>query len=148
MYTAIFWLTGPTNQSWSIANHFNFYVFCPIWMKFGMTTIRQKNNIEWVWDSCGFFSIDCHYSNHCPRHWWWWHQRQLWQREQSPSSSSTGLWFFPTARAPFTGIKTQFWFSKFWFNLILVYLKKAHICFFHHIFWRNWARKSQLFWSN
>ena len=43
MNTAIFWLTGPTNQSRPIANLFNFYVFCPIWMKFGMwTTIWQK----------------------------------------------------------------------------------------------------------
>ena len=43
MYTAIFWLTGPTNRSQPIANLFNFYIFCPIWTKFGMwTTIGQK----------------------------------------------------------------------------------------------------------
>ena len=36
-------------------------------MKFGMwTTIRQKNNIEGVWDSYGFCLIDYHYSNHFP----------------------------------------------------------------------------------
>ena len=38
MNKAIFWLTGPTNQSRPITNLFNFYVFCPIWMKFGKWT--------------------------------------------------------------------------------------------------------------
>ena len=47
MYTAIFWLTGPTNQSQPIANLFNFYIFCPIWIKFGMwTTIGQKTTYD------------------------------------------------------------------------------------------------------
>ena len=33
-----FGLTGPTNQNRPIANHFNFYVFSTILMKFGMWT--------------------------------------------------------------------------------------------------------------
>ena len=100
MNTTIFWLTGPTNQSRPIANFFNFYIFCLIWMKFGMwTTIRKKNNIEWVWDSYGYFLID---PNRCPSQRWWWHQRQSRQREQWPSSSSTGLYnFFPKREPPF-----------------------------------------------
>ena len=103
MNTAI--LTRLTNQTRPIADLFNFYAFCPIWLKFGMwTTIWQKNNKEWVWDSYGFFFIDYRYPNHCSSHWWWWRQRQSRQREQRPSSISTGLYnFFHMARAAFTG---------------------------------------------
>ena len=39
----IFWPTSPTNQNRPIAKIFNFCVFCPIWMKFGMgANIGQK----------------------------------------------------------------------------------------------------------
>ena len=47
MNTAIFWPTGPTNQRQPMANLVNFYVFCPIWMKFGMwTIIGQKTTLN------------------------------------------------------------------------------------------------------
>ena len=42
MNTAIFWLTGPTNGSQLIADLFNFYIFCPIWVKFGMWTTKGQ----------------------------------------------------------------------------------------------------------
>ena len=36
MPMTIFWPTSPTNQNGLIAKIFNFCVFHPIWMKFGM----------------------------------------------------------------------------------------------------------------
>jgi hypothetical protein len=36
MPTTIFLPSSPTNQNRSKVNIFNFRVFCPIWMKFGM----------------------------------------------------------------------------------------------------------------
>jgi len=36
MATNIFRPTSPTNQNRPIVTIFNFYIFCPIWMKFGL----------------------------------------------------------------------------------------------------------------
>ena len=38
------------------------------------------------------------------------------------------------------------WFSKFGLNLFFSLFKKGThmLCLFHHILWRNWARKSRL----
>ncbi len=47
MNTAILLPTGLTNQRQLMANLVNFYVFCPIWMKFGMwTPIKQKTTLD------------------------------------------------------------------------------------------------------
>ena len=68
----------PTNQSQTIANLLDFYIFSLIWIKFG------------IW-------YPNHFPNHCSNRWWCWHQRGSRQRRH--------LMFFPTTIAAFPGKK-------------------------------------------
>ena len=90
MTTAIFWLTGPTNQSRPIAN----LLTSMFLVRFGWNLVLGKKQHRM--------------SLKTTAHWWWWRHRRSRQRRRWPSSSSTGLYdFFPTAIAAFTGTKTR-----------------------------------------